>query len=256
MKNVFFLAAFLVTVYLFTSCKPGNKSDRLDDIVKDLSDNNYSLSFDKTYPDFGITKTSYGAESFIAYADPQDVICPEPWRARFPRSRVPIFRIPKIVQPTCPTMIPLDIADKVAGILSKADPTEFAGLKQIKLSNNKNVLLANEKFTSQYTALKADMIDDSVTNGLDDSKFLLLEDFGNLTPGFTRNFYGNANMDDIIKKIDFFHIVRPILIGCFDPQILTSLKDKLAAINPATYQSLQLTRLDQDSTVGVLSLQR
>ena len=144
------------------------------------------------------------------------------------------------------------------GSACEADPAEFAGLKQIKLIDSKNVLLANDKFTAQFASLKPDMLDDSVMNGLDNSKFLLLESPGNLTSGFTRNFYGNARLDNITleKKIPFGKIFRPILIGCFDPQILATLKDKLAAINPAVYKSLELTKLQEDNTIGVLSLQR
>jgi len=262
MKRILFsAAAFVTAACLFTSCKP--KTERLDDIVKDLSADSYSLSFDKTYPDYGITKTSYGAESIIAYADPEDVICGEPWRIRFPKSSVPIFKIPQIVQPTCPIMIPLDIATRVEDVLTKADPVGFAGLKQLKLVDSKNVLLANEKFTGQFAALKPDMIDDSVLNGLDYNKFLLLEEPGNLSPGFTRNFYGTANIPDNATKTNtitgantnFVKIYRPVLIGCLDPKILALIKERAIVFKLTTPTAWQLTTLGQDSTIGVLSKQ-
>ena len=257
-KTRLVIVAFLAAFCLLTSCKA--KTDRLDDIVKDLSADSYSLSFGKTYPDYGITKTSYGAESVLAYADPQDVICPEPWRIRFPKSTVPVFTFPKRVLPTCPTMIPLDIANRVEGVLTKADPTEFAGLKQIKLIDSKNVLLANDQFTGQYTALKADMVDDSILNGLDYNKFLLLEEPVNLTQGFTRYFYGNAslNTDASVNtssrsgKINF-QIFRPVLIGCFDPEILRLIREKFVAWNPSVYGAWQVTISPQDSNIAVLS---
>ena len=256
MKRVLFsMVAFAAAVCLLTSCQ--SKKGRLDDIVKDLSADSYSLSFAKTNPDHGITKTSYGTESFIVYADPQDMICPEPWRIRFPKSTVPIFRFPTMVRPiiTCPEFVPLNFGDRVTKILTEADPQEFSGIKQIKLVDGKNVLLANEKFTSQYASLKADMIDDSILSGLDYNKFLLLQDPGNLSAGFTRYFYGNASMTTMSssEKFDFGRF-RPVLIGCLDPKILTLIREKFAAWKPEL-NKWQLTRSENDSTVAVLSQQ-
>jgi hypothetical protein len=247
-----FLALFALTSF-FISCK----NQRLDNIVKDLANDSYSLSFDKTYPDYGITKTSYGAENYLVYADPQDVICPEPWRVRFPKTKIPVYGIPKIVQPTCPTMIPIDIRDRLSALLAKADPAVFGGLKSINVDGGK-VLLANEKFTAQYANLKPDMMDDSVLNNLDANKYLLLQAPENMYAGFSRGFYGNANLNELIltkSKIDFKKIFRPIYIGCFDPVIMTSLKDKLALINPQVYKSLQIHQLPEDGRIAVLGMQ-
>jgi hypothetical protein len=81
----------------------------------------------------------------------------------------------------------------------------------------------------------------------DAGKFLLLEDPANLSFGFTRYFYGGA------PKIDFSRF-RPILIGCFDPRILLNIKDRLAAMNPAVYKSLNVSpAAGGDSTIAVLS---
>lgn len=261
MKPKFCLVFAVIAMSFSLICCPGCKptTNRLDDIVKDLKEDSFSLSFEKTYPDYGITKTSYGAESFLAFADPQDVICPEPIRLRYPNLQVPVFQIPKIIQPTCPTMIPIDIATRVSDLLVKADGALFSGLKQIKLQGGNNVLLANEKFTSQYTSLRLDKIDDSVVNNVDGNKFLLLETPGNLSPGFTRGFYGYANLNDIVmkkNKLDIPHIFRPILIGCLDPQILATLRERLITLNPAVYKSLQVTPLQQDASVSVLSMPR
>jgi len=249
------MVAFAAAGCLLTSCQ--SKKDRLDDIVKDISADSYSLSFAKTNPDHGITKTSYGTESFIVYADPQDIICPEPWRIRFPKSTVPVFRFPTMVRPiiTCPEFVPIKFGDRVKKILTEADPQEFSGIRQIKLVDGENVLLANEKFTSQYASLKADMIDDSILNGLDYNKFLLLQDPGNLSPGFTRYFYGNASMSATsgTEKIDFGRF-RPVLIGCLDSKTLTSIRDRFVAWKPE-FNKWQLTKSQNDSTVAVLSQQ-
>src|SRR6476620_11208670 len=64
--------------------------DRIDAIVSDLSVDSYSLHFSKTYPKSGITKAAYGSDTYLAFADPQDVICGEPIRLKYPR--VPIWR--------------------------------------------------------------------------------------------------------------------------------------------------------------------
>jgi hypothetical protein len=260
--------AVIVTVMVFVSCDSKPKQARLDTIIKDLAADSYSLSFDKTYPDYGITQTSYGAESMLAYAEPQDVICPEPWRKRFPGLKVPVYVIPKLVLPTCPTMIPPDIGIKLSDLLAKADPAIFTGLKQIKV-DGVNVLLANDKFTAQYANLKTDMMDDSVLNNLDANKYLLLMESGNMYAGFTRGFYGNANLNDLsgITKSEpataakakvpfpFKKFFRPIYIGCFDPEILTSLKDKLVLINPQVYKALQINELPEGGRIATLSMQ-
>ena len=124
----------MVMIAIMPSCK--SKTERLDDIVKDLSNESYSLHFDKEYPDFGITKTSYGAENYLVYADPGDLICGDPIIQKFKRGGIPIFRNPKIIWPTCPDLVPIDIGEKLKNIITKADAIKYAGLELVKLSNN------------------------------------------------------------------------------------------------------------------------
>lgn len=246
------------TALLFASCK---KKPSLDSIVKDLATDNYSLSFDKTYPEFGISKTAYGSDNFLVYADPQDVICPEPSRLRFPKAKVPVYVIPKIVLPTCPTMIPWDFSEKLADLIQKADPNVFAGLKPIKVDGGK-ALLANDKFTAQYASLKADKMDDSVLNNLNADKYLLLMAPDKQYAGFERGFYGNANINQLAasgtakqsgsRLKDFF---RPVYIGCFDPEIMTVLKSKLELINPQVFKSLQINQVQENARAATLSFQ-
>ena len=76
--------------------------DRINAIVKDLALDSYSLSFEKAIPSGGITQTAYGADNYLAFADPQDLICPDPIRLRF--KRIPIWKRPNFILPTCPDM--------------------------------------------------------------------------------------------------------------------------------------------------------
>lgn len=249
MKSKFFsyAVAIMVLTVLMGSCKP--KNERVDDIVKDLAPESYSLHFDKEYPDYGITKTTYGAESYLVSAEPGDVICPDPIRVRLKGGGIPIYRLPKIVWPTCPDFVPINLGEKFKDILTKADAERFNGLELVKLANN-NSFLATKQFKSQFASLKPDAIDDSVLANEDAGKFLLLEDPANLSSGFTRYFYGGA------PKIDFSRF-RPILIGCFDPRILVNIKDRLAAINPVVYKSLNVSpAAGGDSSIAVLSMGR
>jgi hypothetical protein len=245
------LLSYAVVVFLFTallgSCKP--KNERVDDIVKDLATESYSLNFDKQYPEFGITKTAYGTESYLVYAEPGDVICPDPIRIRLKGGGIPIFKNPKIIWPTCPDFVPINLGEKFKDILAKADAEKFTGLELVKLANNSS-FLASKQFKSQFASLKPDAIDDSVLANMDADKFLILQDPGNLSSGFTRYFYGGA------PKIDFSRF-RPILIGCFDPRILLNIKERLVAINPAVYKSLNVSpAAGADSTIAVLSLRQ
>src|SRR5690349_2902211 len=49
--------------------------DRIDAIMKDLSVNSYSLNFDQAMPESGITRTAYGVDNYLAFADPQILKC-------------------------------------------------------------------------------------------------------------------------------------------------------------------------------------
>jgi hypothetical protein len=44
----------------------------------------------------------------------------------------------------------------------------------------------------------------------------------------------------------------PRLKGCFDPQVLTTIRDGLAAMNPDVYKGLQVSTLPQDQSIGVM----
>src|SRR4051812_9844101 len=59
--------------------------DRIDVIMKDLSINSYSLNFDKAMPDYGITRTAYGIDNYLVFADPQVLKCPDPILYRYRR---------------------------------------------------------------------------------------------------------------------------------------------------------------------------
>src|SRR6187431_873469 len=79
--KVFFSAIAIIAVAVILAGCPTTKQERLDDIVKDLNKESYSLSFETAMPEKGISQTQYGAESFLAFADPQDLICPDPIRS-------------------------------------------------------------------------------------------------------------------------------------------------------------------------------
>lgn len=253
MKPRIFISAVIIIAVaaIIAGCPP--KPQRLDDIVKDLSKESYSLSFENAMPEQGISQTQYGAESFLAFADPQDLICGDPIKSRY-KAGIPVWSIPKIVRPTCPDMIPPGVATKLIDALKVADAAQFGNLKQINLQGG-NVLLADEKFTSTYANIKPDMIDDSVLAGLDESKFIMLQMPGDMSGGFTRDFYGNANLNEIVftkYKIDLPGILPPRLKGCFDPQVLTTIRDRLAMMNPDVYKGLQVSTLPQDQSIGVM----
>ncbi len=97
------LSASLVCALAFTNCtkeklNPGESvnaenssnastgEDRIDAIVKDLSVDSYSLNFSKTYPKSGINKKHYGTDTYLAFADPGDLRCPEPIRSRYTKN--------------------------------------------------------------------------------------------------------------------------------------------------------------------------
>lgn len=227
--------------------------DRIDAIVKDLSTSNYSLSFEKAIPEAGITRTAYGADNYLAFADPQNLKCPDPiiWRYR----RIPIWRRPIIIWPTCPDMV-IDIYKlrQIRDLLVKADYKQFSGLREIGLTNGGG-FLATDRFTSQFPAMKLDRIDE-ITKGLDASRYLLLSSPGSYTTGFTRSFYGYADLNSIVfkpygKSLKDF---KPTLKGCFDPIILSTIKQKLQSMDPATYKYLTVTPLAENKNIAMLSM--
>lgn len=268
------LSASLACTFLFTNCtkekmNPAESSstenassaivteDRIDAIVKDLSVDSYSLHFNKTYPESGITKTAYGSNTYLAFADPQDVICGDPIRLRYPR--VPIWRRPTVAPwpPTCPDMTP-DIykLGQIQEILMKANPKLYGTLKQVKFVNQEGGFLAADVFFKNFSALKTDKIDDATAN-LKLDKFLMLNDAANLGTGATRNFYGYADLNELVfkpYKKSLKDILKPTLKGCYDPETLKALISQLQKIDPSYYKSLTLTYLPENRQIGIMSL--
>lgn len=233
--------------------------DRIDAIMKDLSTDSYSLSFDKPMRAAGITRTAYGADNYLVFADPQDLICPEP--IRFKQRLMPIWKIPIIVQPTCPDMT-IDIykLGQIQELLVKANPVKYSKLQEIKLTNGGGVL-ATEKFTSQYANLKTDKIDE-ITKDLSGDKFLLFNKPGNVSGGFTRSSYGYADLNRLVfnpYKLTLKDIIGPvgpsvpILKGCFDPIVLDIIRERLQSMDPVLYKGLDVSTLPQDKNIGLLT---
>lgn len=224
--------------------------DRIDEIMKDLSRDDYSLSFDKPLPSVGITRTAYGADSYLVFADPQDVICPDPIRKI--QVKVPIWKRPNFIQPTCPDMsIDIIRLKQVQDLLVKADQNQFGSLRQVKLSNGGG-FLASQQYLKQNASLQPDVID-RITTGLNPEGYLLLS-----APGseFTRSFYGYADLDAAaarrgmrMAKVNVMNLFKPTLKGCFDPQILSVIKDRLIKTNPAAYKDLNVTPLQDGFAV-------
>lgn len=232
---------------------PADQTDRLAEILKDLDRESYSLSFDKAIDGAGIKQTSYGAESLLAFADPQDLICPEPFRLKI--RRVPIWRIPIRVLPTCPTMIPFEKFNGINEFLAKADPAQFGSMKAIKVDGG-GALLATERFTASFANAKLDKYDEALSN-LDGAKFLILNaGGGGDTLGMPRDFYGYGDINSAVLKkykVSLKDILKPQLKGCFDILVLERLKELLGRVNPTTYRDLTVTPLAQDKNIGILT---
>jgi len=267
------LSASLTCALIFTNCTKENMNpgesvnaenssnastgeDRIDAIVKDLSADSYSLHFGKTYPESDITKSAYGAGSYLAFADPQDVICGEPIRLRYPK--IPIWRRQAVMPwpPTCPDMTP-DIykLEQIQKELINADPKRYQTLKQVKFINQEGGFLGTTAYFKKFATLQLDKIDDATAN-LKLDKFLMLNDAADLGPGATRNFYGYADLNEIVfkpYKKTLKDILKPTLKGCFDPETLKVLRSQLQKIDPAYYKSLTLTYLPENKQIGMLS---
>lgn len=230
------------------------REDRIDSIMKGVSADNYSFSFDKTYSASGISRTAYGADNYLVFADPQDVICGEPLRYQI--KKVPIYKRPNFVVPTCPDMS-IDIwkLGQIQELLIKADPAQFRTAKQIRLADGK-ALLATEKFTSQYANLKSDKFD-ALSADLSPEKFILLGNADVANGGvFARNFHGWADLNAIFfqkYKLNLKDILKPTQKGCFDPLILKVIRERLVEQNAALYKNLTVTPLPQDKNIAVLS---
>ena len=274
------LQACLASALLFTSCKKDQKAeilgantdqsgvgpsssqrsfyaatapDRIDAIVKDLSLESYSLSFAKPIPEAGITKTAYGADNYLQFADPQNLICPEPIRLKY--KAIPIWRRPNIIWPTCPDMI-IDIYKlrQLKELLLKADYRQFGGLKEVAL-NAGGGFLADKQFTAQFANMQFDKIDE-ITKDLSHDRFLMLNDPAKLGSGATRSFYGYADLNRIVFKPyrkNLKDLLKPTLKGCFDPIVLSTIKKRLQGLDPAYYSNLAVTPLAENNNIAVLS---
>ncbi len=229
-------------------------SDRIDEIVKGLAIDHYTLSFNSAIPNAGITRTAYGADNYLTYADPQDLICPEPFRLK--QKRVPIWKLPTFIWPTCPDMI-IDInrLSRVQELLAAADRASFGKLQQFKLSNGGG-LLADERFTGQFRSMQLDKIDE-LTRDLNGEKYIMFQQPGDYSGGFTRSFYGYADLPSLVFKPyrkNLKDLLKPKLKGCFDPLVLTTIKERLQKIDPVQFKTLKVTPIAETKSVAVLAM--
>lgn len=233
----------------------GFTGDRVDAIVKDLAIDNYSFSFAKPNTAAGITRTAYGSDNYLTFADPQDLICPEPFRIKFPKG-VPVWKRPIFVVPTCPDMT-IDILklNQLQDLIVKADYAQYGRLKQIQTYGGGGMLASEETFKA-FSSLKTDKLDDMLGD-FSGAKFIMLGAPDAAQGGvFTRGFYGYANLNDIVfkpYKINLKDLIKPTLKGCFDPLILKSIREKLVSINPAMYKGLDVTTLPQNRNIAILN---
>ena len=226
--------------------------DRINEIVKDMAYDSYSFSFEKPNYSAGITQTAYGADNYLAFVDPQDLICPDPIRYRF--KRIPIWKRPVMIQPTCPDMA-IDIIKlkEVKDLLVKADPAQFGDLRELQMLNG-GAFLVTKTFTSQYPTMQLDKID-GLTKDLNPESYLLLNNPGDFTGGFTRTFYGYADLNERVfkpRRTNLRDVLKPTLKGCFDPIILSIIRERLQRMDPVAFKELNVTPLGDDKTIGVL----
>ena len=268
------LSAGIACALLFTSCtkdkvNPADSvnaenssnatagEDRIDAILKDLNTDSYSLSFTTIYPKRGITKRAYGTDSYLGFADPQDLICGDPIRRKY--KQIAIWKRPNIIQPTCPDMV-IDInkLTEIQKVIISANPKLYAGLQQVKFINAEGGFLATPVFTNQFPAMQLDKIDDATSN-LSLDKFLMLNDPKNLGSGATRSFYGYADLNEIVfrpYKKSLKDILKPTLKGCFDPETLKALISQLQKVDPAYYSNLTVTSLPENRNIAILSVKQ
>jgi hypothetical protein len=226
--------------------------DRINEIMKDVAYDSYSFSFEKPNYSAGITQTAYGADNYLAFVDPQDLICPDPIKYRF--KRIPIWKRPNIVLPTCPDMA-IDVIKlkEVQELLMKADPAQFSDLHQLQTQNG-GAFLATKTFTSPYPTMQLDKID-GLTRDLNPESYLLLNNPGDFTGGFTRTFYGYADLNERVfkpRRTNLRDVLKPTLKGCFDPIILSIIRERLQRMDPVAFKELNVTPLGEDKSIGVL----
>ncbi len=220
------------------------KGDRIDEILRDLKSSDYSLTFQKAYPEHGISRTSYGDGSFLHFADPKKL------GFNLNYDKVPIWKIPKMIVPTCPDMaIDIHRLDAIKDILAKADVRQFGALQTINFLGGGG-FLADEQHLAQYKNAQPDKIDE-LTKDLSLEKFLILNLPGKSAGHFTRSFYGTADLNKIILKPgqDLREILKPTLKGCFDPVILDAIRERLQKFDPVAFGGLAVRSIDQNVAV-------
>ena len=267
------LSASLACALFFTNCTKDNMNpgesvnaenssnattgeDRIQAIVNDLSVDSYSLNFRQAYPNSGISKKHYGTDTYLAFADPGDLRCPDPIRKRY--IKIPIWRRPVVTPwpPTCPDMTP-DIykLEQIQQLLISADPKFYGSLKEVKFINQDGGFLGTDAYFKKFAAMQYDKIDNA-TARLSLDKFLMLSDGANLGTGATRNFYGYADLNEIVfkpYKKTLKDILPTQLKGCFDPETLKLLRAQLQQVDPVYYKSLTLTSLPENKQIGILT---
>lgn len=226
--------------------------DRINAIVNDMAYDSYSFSFEKAMPSAGITQTAYGADNYLAFVDPQDLICPDPIKFRY--KRIPIWKRPNIIWPTCPDMT-IDILKwkEIREVLVKADPSQFSELSNLQILDG-GAFFSTPKFASQFKSLQLDKID-AITKDLNPESYLLLNNPGDFTGGFTRNFYGYADLNAKVfrpRRTNLRDVLKPTLKGCFDPIILSIIRDRLQRMDPIAFRGLNVSALGDDKSIGVL----
>jgi hypothetical protein len=211
-------------------------TDEMDAILKDLAPETYLLAFDGLPANNYITKASYGSLSEETQYFGPGGRPPFPELAKIGYEKIP-FR--KIWIKTCPTMIPyLDIASRAAALAQKVDPKQLFDLGVYEVGRGQQ-LLATKSFLTAGARLLPDVIDQKVIGQTQLSQFRLSIPTG-AYPYFTRGFYGTADITQVpsagarltiyngLKWEDILKKKYPNLIGCFDPEIMKSLRDKLA----------------------------
>ncbi len=229
-----------------------SNEDRIDSIVRNLEANSYSLSFDAPIPSAGITRTAYGADSYLVYAT-------APGSSRLTYQGIPykfpVYRIPKLSNGSCPAYGSMVvIAKQINELLQKADPLKYGGLQNVELTNGGAVLMGRQQAADLFN-VKTDRVEE-LLKGVDAKKYMLLNDPSAPSGLFIRNFYGSADLNETVltpysKSIK--DIIKPRGIGCFNNEIMKVIKEKFEVANPSLSRGLTITPLAENRNISVLS---
>lgn len=234
-------------------------TDELDAILKDLDPTTYLLTFNGLPANNYITKAAYGSFSDEGFCGtpPRPNPFPELYKIGY-TSGIPF---PKIWIKTCPTMIPFkDIAARAAALLQKVDAKTFADLAVTEIGPNQQ-LLATKTFLTAASRLQPDAMDKALS-GLDLKGFRLTLPEGTRYPGFTRGFYGIADITKtpeaagarlpIYVGLTWKDIISkrfPNVIGCFDEKILINIRDRFARLDK-NYANLNIEEVAGGAILG------